>query len=299
MAMDDSRLRRIATLSKGDWSLVLDSHAPEHEPYQPLLQELTGWYGGTGVSAENNQRQLGHGSFESEAVRTARQLTLGGLFFFENESDREFAARYISGALWDGSHGELTYQIEGQDPETTTVRLDGEPKITPIADDGVQWELPLIAEDPRIYGPVRVSQIFPTGFGEGFVFPAFATKQDPDGSPVADWGAGTPYSGGFGNNGNATAYPVFTVRGDWPAGFSITAGGHTLTYPAPVSASVPCVIDNAEGTVSIGGVGQTHRLTARHWFDIAPGESLQPRIIALGGQSNGGWCDVEIRDTYM
>lgn len=297
MAMDDSRLVRSATLTQGDWSLTMNTHAPETAPYQPLLQELDGWYGGVGVSAQNEQRKLGHGAFPEPSLRTGRQITLGGLFFFGSEADRTVGDRFISGILWDGEFADLTVDVGGVETLTARVKLDGEIKHKPIGDDGIQWEAPLFAPDPFLYAPARTYQVNSAGFGEGLVYPLLGTATAPDGTPVLDWGAGAPLSGAFGNNGNATAYPTFIVHGSWPAGFTVSTGARTISYPAPVDPSSPVVIDNREGSVISSGVDQTYRLTARDWVSVPAGESIQPRITAHAPSK--GWMDVHISDTYI
>ncbi|MEX3610071.1 hypothetical protein VVR12_03345 [Rothia sp. LK2588] len=297
MAMDDSRLVRSATLTQGDWSLTMNTHASETAPYQPLLQELDGWYGGVGVSAQNEQRKLGHGVFPEPSLRTGRQITLGGLFFFGSEADRTVGDRFISGILWDGEFADLTVDVGGVETLTARVKLDGEIKHKPIGDDGIQWEAPLFAPDPFLYAPARTYQVFPAGFGEGLQYPLFATKKNADGVPVLDWGKGAPVGGAFGNQGNATAYPVFTVQGSWPAGFDIVTNGRTISYPAPVDPSSPVVIDNREGSVMSSGYDQTYRLTSRDWVEVSPGESIQPRIIAHA--PSNGWLDIQLSDTYI
>lgn len=113
---------------------------------------------------------------------------------------------------------------------------------------------------------------------------------------VLDWGKGAPYSGAFGNLGNATAYPVITVRGDFPGGFTIFESGRSIVYPSFVDQSAPVVIDCRAGSVKVGGKDQTYRLRKRDWFDVQPGLSIQPRLIAHS--PSNGWMDVQLSDTY-
>lgn len=260
------------------------------------LTDLKGWFGGVGVVAADTQRTLGHGLFEAVAQRTGRPITISSELYFQDETARDIADRFLSGLLWDGEYGEIEVMI-GDKSQFATVRLDGAIAHSYIGTNGINFQIPLIASDPRIYDAPRYSQIFPAGFGQGLVFPLFTTQQDSSGTPVLDWGKNAPLSAALGNEGNATAYPVITVHGDWPAGFSITESGRSITYPAFVDQSTPVVIDMAEGTVLVGGVDQTYKLTSRDWLDVAPGESIQPRITALAPST--GWADVQLSSTYM
>uniref|UniRef100_A0A7H2BGC2 Uncharacterized protein n=1 Tax=Rothia terrae TaxID=396015 RepID=A0A7H2BGC2_9MICC len=114
---------------------------------------------------------------------------------------------------------------------------------------------------------------------------------------MLDWGAGTPVGGSGINEGNATAYPTITVRGDWPAGFTLTANGKRLTYAAPVHNSTPVVVDCKTGSVLTGDMDKTYQLTERAWLAVDPESTFQPTIRALAPSS--GWADVEISSTYI
>lgn len=116
-------------------------------------------------------------------------------------------------------------------------------------------------------------------------------------TPALDWGAGAPLGGIATNAGNATAYPVYTVHGSWPAGFRITTGQTAIEYPAPVHPSAPVRIDNRTGEVMVAGMDQTYRLTRRDWVSVPAGAGVQPRITGLAPST--GWCDVQIQDTYI
>ena len=431
---------RVATLTTpGGASLVFSNIEDSMDDHQAWLTDLSGFYGGVGVSDPGSQRKLGHGFFAMPSLRTGRALTLSGTITFKTEQLRTLADRFISGQLWDGDFGTLTVQTDEQ-VLSCKVKLDGEIKHSYHGVSALQVQIPLTAPDPFLYASPRLYQIFPAGAGEGLVYPLFTTKgkatsdnlsgfastatsngtvtteQDgrqvltvtregnsfpgsfvltsvpttpgknytvktrvqgsapgtsyalrtnivggsyastkyfvtdssgniivpapvdswderawnvtmPQGStsiyltwfpihpndsqvgtqsitvevmestPVLDWGAGAPMGGAFANQGNATAYPEITVRGDFPAGFSIVESGRTLTYSSPVHASSPVTIDNREGAVYVDGIDQTYRLTQRDWLEVKAGSAIQPRITALA--PSNGWADITISDTYI
>lgn len=115
--------------------------------------------------------------------------------------------------------------------------------------------------------------------------------------PVLDWGKSAPIASALPNEGNADAFPVITVRGDFPAGFNLTWNGRSITYPSTVTASTPVVVDSKTGSVLVGGMDQTYKLTSRDWFSVPAGSSFQPKITALA--PSNGWADVSLSSTYM
>ena len=284
-----------ATLTGAHGNIILSNNYVWDEA-QFRLRDVKGWYGGVGVAGEEPQRVINHGQFERDGRRTGRIITLLGTFYFESDYDRHTAARYLSSLMYDGEHGELTVRT-GDLVLTSRVRLDGEIVPTPEGKHVIKLSVPLIAADPWLYAPSRISQIFPAGFGQGLVYPLFATKKNPSGTPVLDWGKGAPLSAALGNEGNATAYPNITVYGDWPAGFTIAYAGKRITYPSTVDATTPVSINCAEGKVMVGDTDQTFKLKNRDWFEVAPRESFQPRIAALA--PSNGWADVSLSSTYI
>lgn len=257
------------------------------------LTDLAGWFGGVGVSDTGSQRKLGHGFFSVPSLRTSREMTLSGTLIFMEERDRSVADRFLSGMLWDGEFGELEVSTD-ELTLVSRVKLAGEIKHAYAGTEAINFQIPLTAPDPFLYAPARTYQIFPAGAGEGLRYPLFANTRAPS---SLDWGAGAPLGGAAANQGNADAYPVYTVHGSWPAGFRITTGRGAIEYPSPVHPSNPVRIDNRTGEVMAGGIDQTYRLTTRDWVAVPAGAAIQPRITPLAPST--GWCDVTIQDTYI
>ncbi|QNV40671.1 hypothetical protein IDM48_04515 [Rothia amarae] len=287
---------RVATLSGAGLDLSFSNVEDESASYQAYLTDLAGFYGGVGVKDDGSQRTLGHGFFAVPSLRTGRELTLSGTLVFDTEQNRLLADRFLSGVLWDGEFGTLTVTTDDL-TLTSTVKLGGEIKHSYLGMTALEVQIPLTAPDPFLYAPARVAQVFPAGFGQGLVYPLFTTKRNQDGVPVLDWGKSAPIASALPNEGNADAFPVITVRGDFPAGFSLTWNGRSITYPSTVAASTPVVVDSKTGSVLVGGMDQTYKLTSRDWFTVPAGSSFQPRITALA--PSNGWADVSLSSTYM
>lgn len=280
-----------AVLRGEGMTLVMSNQETPGDEVEAYLHYIDGWFGGVGVDDPGAQRSLGHGYFSIPSRRASREITLKATYVFAEERGRALADRLVSGVLWDGEFGELEVTI-GEQSLFSRVKLAGEVKHQHLGSHAFEVQIPLTAPDPRLYGPTRTYQLFPAGFGQGLKFPLFGSA-----TGALDWGKGAPYNGAFGNSGNSTAYPIFTVRGEWPSGFVISEGQKAIEYPSPVTATSPVQIDCLTGSVTSQEADQTYRLSRRDWIEVPARTSIQPTIHPLAPSQ--GWCDVAISDTYM
>ncbi|MBK4119731.1 hypothetical protein [Kocuria rhizophila] len=287
--MDDISRRR-AELRWGDQVLTLSTFEDDREE-EHHLTDLEGWFGGVGVYGTQPQRELGHGLFPRKALRTGRTLTLKGSLWFREESWRDLADRYVSGILWDGQFGTLTYTVDGLQL-STRVRLDGEVKHATKGFEWIDFEVPLMAPDPFLYAPERQTSVVPPGYGEGVRLATGPFERD-----VFRFYGGPPPGGVLTNGGNAEAWPRIVVRGAWPSGFRISCGRKSIVYPHPVYEQAPLTVDTRTGSVSVRGADQTHLLTRREWFSVPPHGAVTVRIDPYAPSE--GWMDVYTRDTYI
>src|SRR5699024_6788603 len=128
--------------------------------------------------------------------------------------------------------------------QSTVRKYFGQPSSSVVFENGLEWKTD------------TVTLVVPAGY-DAVQLAVFANHQNyavqdathyftfkvREATPVLDWGKNAPLSVALTNEGNATAYPVITVRGDWPGGFSITESGRSVTYPDVVDASTPVVVD--------------------------------------------------------
>ena len=100
------------------------------------------------------------------------------------------------------------------------------------------------------------------------------------------------------NQGNAPAWPVFKVNGDYNAGFVIgDNAGNEVIYTGMVTSAAPVFIDMGAGTAIQNGVDKTAQVTKREWFSIPPGGTIRPDFSPR--QNGVGWCDIIYRDTWI
>lgn len=284
---------RTATLTQSDGAaLSLTTDPPRGGETRWFVEDVAGWYGGSGVRSESTAK-LGHGTFHSRGYREGRTLTVHGWVECENADLRDWHERNLSGLMWDGKWGSLTC-FDGVDTLMTRVRLDGSPQIVNIGVTTLQFQIPLVSESAFLYGKEREVTLLPPGSGIGFEFPPFS--RDLRQGPIITFGTETQETAYIWNDGNADSSAVFTTVADSPAGFIVGHGGHRVTYPWPTFKNVPVEVDMA-GAVRIGGVDQTHRVGERGWASIAPGTIETPFLRFIDGGT--GWATVRNRDTYI
>ena len=281
---------RRATLTWADQVLTLSNRENDADE-EHWLTNLTGWFGGVGVSGDMPQRTLGHGLFPRTALRTGRDLTLSGSLYFRKEEWRDLADRYVSGILGDGQFGTLTYAVDGLEL-STRVRLGGEVKHATKGFEWIDVEVPLTAPDPFLYAPPVTAQVSPPGAGVGF---SWANGVFPGGG--VEWREGRNTAARIVNEGNADAYPTVTVRGSWPNGFRLTDGRHAVEYPHAVYDQSPVTVNMRTGSVTVRGADQTHRLTKRQWFTVPPRGALTVRAEQFAPST--GWADITLHSTYI
>ena len=278
---------RNAVLTQGNgfrWSLSDKPSASDSEWY---VEDVAGWYGGSGVRGDVTAR-LGHGDFVERGYREGRVLTLHGTVVCASSDIRDWQERNISGMAGDGDWCDLACD-DGNAELSTRVRLDGAPQIVKLGTQALRFQVPLRTEMPFLYSAWRESSLQPVGAGVGFEFAPFSN------GGVVSFGSAVDTGEWVWNDGNASSAPQFTVWADSP-GFAVSVGDKRVTYPWPTFQDVPVTVDMA-GSVTVGGVDQSHLLGERAWGVVAPGSLESVRFEFLNGGS--GWASVRHRDTYL
>ncbi|UEJ82638.1 hypothetical protein Bra3105_17695 [Brachybacterium halotolerans subsp. kimchii] len=102
------------------------------------------------------------------------------------------------------------------------------------------------------------------------------------------------------NGGNADAYLLAAVIGEFPGGVTISAGaGSTaLTYPWEITREAPLQLDG-QGSAFIGDTNVTHLLTARDFTVLQVASESTASVFLDGLQGGTGYLQVQISDTYI
>ena len=283
---------RNAVLTQGNgfrWSLSDKPSASDSEWY---VEDVAGWYGGSGVRGDVTAR-LGHGDFVERGYREGRVLTLHGTVVCASSDIRDWQERNLSGMAGDGDWCEVTCD-DGNAELSTRVRLDGAPQIVKLGTQALRFQVPLRTEMPFLYSAWRESTLRPIGAGVGLEFPPFA--RDLGQGPVVTFGTAVSTDEWVWNDGNADSWPVFDVVADAPGGFAVGLGDKRVTYPWPTFPDIPVSVDMA-GAVTVAGVDQSHLLGERGWASVAPQSMESPSFEFL--QGGNGWATVRHRDTYI
>lgn len=283
---------RNAILTQADGGRWVLSGRPSPADSEWFVEDVAGWYGGSGVRGEITAR-AGHGDFVARGHREGRVLTLHGAVACATSDIRDWQERNISGMAWDGDWADLTCD-DGNAVLSTQVRLDGAPQVVKVGTRKLRFQIPLRTASPFLLGEVRTSTLQPVGAGVGMDFSPFS--RDLGAGPVITFGSAIQSSEWVWNDGNAEAWPVFTVVADSPGGFVVALGDHRVTYPWPTFADIPVTVDMA-GAVTVGGVDQSHLLGERDWASIGPQSIEAPSFAFLRGGT--GWATVQHRDSYM
>lgn len=260
-----------------------------------LLTRLVGWVGGVGVDTEKT-KPLTDGVVLGPLRREGREITCAGVAVLDTPAQVWALERHISG-MFAGGMGVLETSQEDHTGSvyslSAAVQLDGTIKVDTFVEPQpvVEWEIPLIAPDPCLYGPARTHTLTMTAEGVGLRFPWFA----PADAGFLEFGAPAHRPPLLVNAGNAPAWPVYVVRGDLPQGFTIEQAGRIVSFGEAVFAASPVTVDMS-GRVLVAGVDRTSAATVREWSAVPPGGTVVPTLTVPVGVAS---AQVTVRDTWM
>lgn len=265
--------------------------------------KVDGWFEGADVRTESINR-IGDGQFPSELWRTGRKITLAVTQRLSSEEETDRAARAVSQVFRSGEIGEGVLTVAGIGPTLSAhgLELDGRPKVSHnLVYKRVEWELPLLATDPYLYGDVQRTLATTGSAGQGLEYPLFDDQETGVTTGVLEYGEAPPPPAELVNDGNQVAFPVVTVSGSFPNGFAVDVitGGHVygVTYRSTVSPVSPVRVDFA-GDVTVGGSDQSWALVRRDWGGVDPGGRMTVRLTALSAEGAGS-AEVALRSTYL
>lgn len=266
---------------------LLEAHTGDQ---RSALGPISGW---DGVASRGDRVARNYdGIFPPYQSLEARQVTVRGAMSGLTYSETLDAERLITSLVQPGQDGSgngvMTLAHADGREMSCVVHRDGPPKVEHRAVSGwLRWELPLIAPDPRLYGPdveVQVANYAGTG---GLAYPLHTTGGFLDYQVESDQ---IPEVG-IRVDGNTVAYPRIIVQGNFPGGFAVGFEGAELHYLAPVVTGVPVEVDFA-GHVWAGAVDQQWSIGVRRWGGVAPNTVFLPWFRPLSGGSGVVTCRV-------
>lgn len=256
-------------------------------------EALAGWWGTPEAKVELTERASGDGAHRvaDEAILYAsRVVTLELTASGANRADVVSLMESVN-AL---AHHHVTIEVaDAKGPTRAAGYLEVEwaEEAYPVHQRGTAT---IVCADPRRYGTRRTAFVVPSGTGAGGL--AYDAEASYILLPIEFYGeAPEGNAATVGNEGTATAYPIITVSGRLPGGFSIQHDGGELAYGAPVGAGAPVVLDCLTRTAAVRGVDVTRALTRRAFPAIEPGGSATISVLAEGDAT----VTIESSDTYI
>ncbi|ALY10744.2 minor tail protein [Arthrobacter phage Suppi] len=264
---------------------------------QLVMNDIEGWWGSSPIRRDKSDRLGAHGSHSERGWKDERLITIQGAYLGVSRDDAEAKAEELAGLFGDGTEGKFSTLTQSGRYRWANVYLTGDgftPKWRGRAE--FTFTIFLLATDPRKYGPVFATPEtgIPTSGGGLFTEPLF-------GSPtpgVLDFGI--PGSSGTvdaTNTGTADTGPVFTIKGTYVPGFTITEtnSGRRLVYTGTLRTGQTLVIDTNDGSVLLDGYAPRDLQTAQ-WTRLGRGE--QGRWLFESPGSTGATMKVEVTPAW-
>lgn len=254
---------------------------------------VVGWSDGAVVRRADTPRLGKSGDFREPASFGARIVTLSGTAVADTHHDLLRMRDDMMSLFTVTDYDSLSIDINGS-KRWLKVGLEGTPSWVQQTDNVASFRISFYAPDPHLYGYVSIIQTNITRANKGGL--AFPLKYPLKLSAVD---VAPPII----NNGNAPAWPIFKVIGDFKLGFTIQDNlGNGVRYNGMVTKVSPVIIDMGKGTATQNGIDRTTNLDYRNWFSIPPKSSIRPSLIPtpdLSGDAGTGWCDIIVSDTWI
>lgn len=270
------------------------THDPDSANGHLRLDEVAidGWYDGVLMRRTNEVRPTQWGDFPNRGYLGSRSVSITGVAVAPDRYNLSRLHDDFTSVLINGDYEWMSVKTSSEGERFIKVGLEGTPKWIPRTDTFASFKIDFIAPDPRKYGPARIWTIPGVNYTGGLQYPlTYPLMFIPDTER-------RPEIQSVGNNGNADAWPIIEVQGDFPSGFQLTDNrGNIVDYSGPVSLSSPVILNFEEGWARQRGQDRTSLLVSREWFPIRPGEAIHPELRYKDiGQ---GWVHVGVRDTWI
>jgi len=256
-----------------------------------LFNNLVDWYSLTDDKNDDDEKSQGHGTFETEeSWRSAAAISFTAAFLGKTHADVLAAAERLTAI---GATRRVRMAVT-DDLRTTfrTVRVKASPVPATHGKPQAEFDIDVIAADPRRYGLTETDHTELPKPGTGIVFPIVFPI---DLGKPADEGRIT-----LNNLGTAPTAPRFTVTGGF-TNITLTevGSGRRLTLDRSVPAGSSVTFDAHTRRVLLDGqtdISSTF-LTSREWWTVAPGSTSIVQFTGTGaigtpelfGEINPAW----------
>lgn len=263
-------------------------------------QGTTGIFDGAGVRLNQTPFPDFDGNQRSDSFDTAQTIVLNGWAIGASVAGT-IASRRAFVSLFSGGR-QQTLTITELDGSVLTCQVEKAdiPRATPAISLEFDWQLTLLASDPRKYLPASSSSTgLPTSSGGIDYTGGGSTGEDYTGAGGEGIDYGTAGLSGLiqlANPGTAEAWPTFTFKGPTDTGKTLVnpgavSGGDTLATTLVLVTGDALVITThpLRRTVRLNGVPYRRFLTTAEWFSVPPGGSINVQFL---GTSDSVTCQL-------
>lgn len=232
------------------------------------LTSIDGWTNGPGIRRQRTDRLWAHGEFSERGWRTARLITITGHIRTTTRAEAAALVDELASVYADGTTGRFTFSDPDLGTRWADVALEGTPKTDWDRSTRIDFQMQLLAADPRKYGQAITGSTGVPVDGGGLGYDLYTVGS----TGVLDYGAaGSPGIVSLTNAGTADTAPIHTITGSCPSGFTITelGTGRRLVYAGTVISGQVIRLDSADGSVMLDDDGDRGaQLVRREWLRL-------------------------------
>jgi len=273
---------------------------------------MEGWFGPVGVRSFDIDRPASNGSYSSPSLRTPRVIALSGLCTAPSSDEIYAAMDVFNSLLSDGQLHELVVE-EPTRSFRTLVKLGSNPQLGELNARQFDWQLVLVAPDPRKYSAVEHAA--PIGLGvppsggvlwNGSAGSTGVEWNGPSNNSGVVWQADTGVPGIVTVTNNGTADAPLSFAFETASGSVVLPGvrnvqtNQKLTYNGTITPGQDLVISSSTegGSVTLDGVNMGPALSSAQWFSIPKQSSVDLEFTSAGYEPSATMT-VRWRDTYI
>lgn len=229
------------------------------------ILDLEGWWDRPAVKEHSERREFGDGSYPLPVEYDERLITIAGRFIADGHEGLHAALNLLNEVAYRGG---APMVVRGHGPtQTATVGPRGAGLVSKIKSDKyVSYVMQLVAHDPFKYGEKQTVQVASGSTGRIF-----------------HWG-------------NADAWPVATVSGSMPGGYTLRFRGGDVKVSESVVSGEPHRIDYRTRRIYIGGQLYMGLFDKDDFRPCPKGGRHDFRLTPAAGS---GSASVAVTDTYI
>lgn len=254
-----------------------------------------GWFNAPGEVLSQEVWPSYDGVFDAPSYRDKRLITLSGTVLAPDRYTCDQALRTLAAVGMSRALVPLTV-AEPQRTYTVGVRRAQAPTVTRVTANAAEWQLFLVAPDPRRYWaqPNTATALVPS-VASGL---DWSTGGGLNWSPGLDWGTATSTgTATVANPGTAESWPIFTLTG--PLLYPVITNpdtGQVIAFNGTLGVADTLVITTSPYGRTVILNGSTDRrswLTSAQWFSASP-EGMLTVALSTSSSADTGQLAVSV-----